>query len=115
MAKLSKALRAIKEVKKIKKPQKPTKEQQRQAGQKALDAAKRRKEAMRGVVEDFKKRRAPKKPQAAAGSGGRGRPPIDKKAAMERMKKKNADQLKAARAQKLKIEALIRQLERKKK
>lgn len=53
------------------KPQKPTKEQQRRAGQKALDASKRRKEALRGIMEDFKKARAKKKP-AAAGGGKRG-------------------------------------------
>ena len=44
------------------KPKKPTKEQQKRTAERQLAAEKRRKEAMRGIVEDFKKERAKKKP-----------------------------------------------------
>ena len=53
------------------KPKKPTKEQQKRTAERQIAAEKRRKEAMRGIVEDFKKARAKKKP-AAAGGGKRG-------------------------------------------
>ena len=44
------------------KPKKPTKEQQKRTAERQLTAEKQRKEKMRGIVEDFKKERAKKKP-----------------------------------------------------
>ncbi len=67
---VGKAIKAIRG-KASAKPKKPTKEQQKRTAERQIAAEKRRKEAMRGIVENFKKERAKKKP-AAAGGGKRG-------------------------------------------
>jgi len=77
------------------KPKKPTKEQQKRTAERQLAAEKRRKEAMRGIVEDFKKARAKKKPAAAGGGNRKG--PGDNtfikkyNEAQNRVQKKTAD------------------------
>ena len=81
MAKISAAMKAVKKIGAVAKtkPKKPSKEQQRQAAERARDKVKARKEKMRGILKEFENSRPAKKPQAAAGGSGRGRPPINKK------------------------------------
>ena len=88
MAKISAAMKAVKKIGAVAKtkPKKPSKEQQRQAAERARDKVKARKEKMRGILKEFENRRPAKKPQAAAGGSGRGRPPIDKKKILENKK-----------------------------